>query len=81
MSDNNMKEKLANVSHDIWSHWMRWQFSVCQLNEDGSLTIPAAKVERWTRQMDTDYADLSEPEKDSDREQADKIIAALGITL
>lgn len=72
-----MREALADVSHDIWSHWMRWQFSVCTRNADGSLTIPAEKVERWTRQMNTTYADLSEAEKESDREQADKILAVI----
>ena len=66
MSDE-LRERLADVQHAIWAHWTRWQFSVCQRNEDGSLTIPAPLVERWTRQMDTPYADLSEREKDSDR--------------
>lgn len=72
-----MREALADVSHDIWSHWMRWQFSVCTRNADGSLTIPAERVERWTRQINTTYADLSEAEKESDREQADKILAVI----
>lgn len=72
-----LREALADISHDIWTHWMRWQFSVCTQNEDGSLTIPAEKVARWLRQMGTDYADLSEREKDSDREQADKILVVL----
>jgi hypothetical protein len=53
---------------------MRYLFSVCQKNPDGSLTIPGMLVERWTRQTRTPYSQLSEKEKDSDREQADKII-------
>lgn len=76
MSDK-QREALADISHDIWVHWMRWQFSVCTRNDDGSLTIPADKVERWQRQIDTPYAELSEREKDSDREQADKILGVL----
>jgi hypothetical protein len=31
-------------------------------------------LDRWTRQMNTPYADLSEKEKDSDREWADKVL-------
>lgn len=77
MTDDELRERLADVQHAIWAHWTRWQFSVCQRNEDGSLTIPAPLVERWTRQMGTPYADLSEREKDSDREQADKVLAVL----
>lgn len=76
--NEDLRERLASVSHDIWSHWTRWQFEVCQKQEDGSIVIPADKVDRWSRQMYTDYKDLSEREKDSDREQADKILRVLG---
>lgn len=76
MSDQ-LREALADVSHEIWAHWMRWQFSVGTFNEDGTWTMPAAKVERWQRQMETPYAKLTEGEKGSDREQADKILAVL----
>ncbi len=69
-----VRERLADVQHAIWAHWMRYQFSVCQRNEDGSMTIPADKAERWMRQMETSYADLTEQERESDREQADKVI-------
>lgn len=53
-------EQLANIQHQIWSHWMKYQFSQCIKNEDGSLTIPSDKVEHWTRQINTDYNDLTE---------------------
>jgi hypothetical protein len=69
------RERLAAIQHDIWSHWTRYQFSVCQRNDDGSLTIPAEKVERWERQAATPYSALSEAERESDRDQADKVIA------
>lgn len=74
---NNVRERLADVQHAIWAHWMRYQFSVCQPNGDGSVTIPADKVERWSRQMKTIYADLTEKERESDRDQADKIILSI----
>ena len=70
----NMREELAAIQHDIWAHWMHYLFSVSRQNPDGSYTIPADKVERWLRQMETGYADLEEAERDSDREQADKIL-------
>ena len=72
-----LRDKLAAVQHEIWAHWMRYQFSVCIPQEDGSLLIPAKKVERWRRQMETVYADLTEQEQRSDLEQADKVLAAL----
>ena len=72
-----IREQLSAVQHEIWSHWMRWMFTVGTFNTDGTWTMPAVKVERWQRQMNTPYAELSEREKDSDREQADKVLAAL----
>lgn len=69
-----MKEEIADAQHEIWSHWMKYLFSQCTENSDGSISIPKDKVERWKRQMKTDYKDLSEKEKQSDLEQADKII-------
>lgn len=71
------REKLANVQHQIWAHWMRYLFSVCEHNEDGSYTIPATMATRWQRQIETDYDKLSDAERDSDREQADKVISVL----
>lgn len=79
MSDE-LREKLADVQHGIWAHWMRYQFSQCRrpdLADDGSLIIPADKVQRWQRQMDTEYADLTDKERESDRHQADKVLAVV----
>lgn len=39
--------------------------------------MPAEFVERWQRQMDTPYAELSGPEQDSDRNEADKFLEVL----
>jgi len=69
---NELYEKLAAIEHERWSDWMRYQFTLCKENKDGSLTIPLKLVERWKAQIDTNYTDLSEREKDSDREQVDR---------
>lgn len=62
-------ERLAAVEHERWAHWQRYVHDHCIANEDGSLTIPAELVTRWSRQIETSYADLTEPEQESDREQ------------
>ncbi len=72
-----LREKLAEVQHAIWTHWMIYLFRVSIQNEDGSYTIPADKVKHWMRQIHTPYSELSEREKESDREQADKVLAVL----
>ena len=71
-----VREALAEVAHEMWAHWMRYLFSKCEQNPDGSVTIPVTPLFRWNRQMDTPYTELSEKEKESDHHQADKMIAA-----
>ena len=58
----------AARQHQIWAHWMDYQFSLCQEQADGSLVIPAEQVERWKRQLATSYDELSEAERESDRQ-------------
>lgn len=72
-----MRESLANLQHEIWSHWMRYLFSKGVTGHDGVFMLSCQCVELWQRQMNTPYAELSDKEKDSDREQADKIIDCL----
>lgn len=79
LKSNTNLELVADIQHEIWSHWMRYQFSQCTKDGSGQMIIPAALVERWQRQMETSYEQLSEQEKDSDREQAQKILNSLNI--
>jgi len=65
-------EKLADIEHQRWSDWQKYLHSKGAINEDDgnmNLVIPGDLVKNWDRQMKTDYKDLSESEKDSDREQ------------
>lgn len=69
-----IREALAAYAHDVaWSGWMRYMFSKCEWQPDGTMLIPAKLVERWTRQMETPYAALPDAERESDRAQADAI--------
>jgi hypothetical protein len=73
-----IREALAAYTHDgAWSGWMRYLFSKGVFNDDGSWTMPAWAVARWLRQMQTPYADLPEEEKQSDRAEADTILAII----
>lgn len=71
-----LREELSSISHEIWSHWMKYLFTQCE-DDDLGMVIDWDNTRHWQRQMNTLYADLSEREKDSDREQADKIIKVL----
>jgi len=71
---SDIRERLAALAHDQWSGWMKYLFKKCQMNDDGTVTIPAWAVERWSRQMLTGYKDLPEDEKESDRKEADRYL-------
>lgn len=71
-------EQLADAEHASWARWMAYLFSRCdRLGADEALTIPADLVKRWRRQTDTPYADLSEREKQSDRDEVAHIVPVI----
>ncbi|WP_416637557.1 hypothetical protein [Pseudomonas sp. OHS18] len=72
-----LKEQLAAIEHARWSHWQKYMHKKCIRNSDGSLTIPKELVVKWDNQSRTVYADLTEKEKQSDREQVDKYLPLL----
>lgn len=73
-------EIMADVEHSRWASWQQYVFSQCDIKENGAL-IPPELVKGWQRQteweIDTSYSQLSEREKDSDRQEAKKTIKAL----
>lgn len=75
--DQPMIEILAAVEHDRWADWMAWVFKNGYWNEDGTFTIEKVKAERWQRQCLTDYKELSEEEKRSDRREVLRYIELL----
>lgn len=70
-----LREKLAEYAHSAWSGWMKYMFSCEMDDEDCGRSLPGWTRVRWQRQMTTEYADLPESEKESDRDQADAILA------
>ena len=72
----NTRERLAAYAHESWAGWIRYQWSLTTLNADGTRTIPKDSVDRWSRQSVTSYSQLPEGEKESDRQEADKIADA-----
>ena len=67
-------EELAAIEHERWAHWQRYLHSQGSMRGDGSIVLPADLVARWERQIATRYDELSEEEKQSDREQVMKYL-------
>lgn len=80
-----LREKLAKFIHeDLWAHWMKYLFSKTVRGEFlGNRSIADVPCilghdeQRWRRQMETLYEDLSEDEKKSDQELAEKLMKLL----
>ncbi len=84
MADNKwpteLIEELAALEHERWSGWERYRDGAADdLHHSGE-----ENLERWKRQRSTPYRDLSEAEKQSDRDEVKRTLAVLekhGITL
>src|SRR5690606_24987196 len=74
-------EALAALEHERWAHWQRYLHDQCERRDDGALVIPAELATRWAMQMSTPYAELSEEEKASDREQVYRYLPTIAAAL
>jgi len=63
-------EKFAEIEHNRWAKWQKYVHSkmIADGNDEYAL-LPLELYHRWERQISTEYKDLSEQEKESDREQ------------
>jgi hypothetical protein len=70
-----LREALAEYAHSAWAGWMEYMLPKLENSTD-----PVERdywIARWARQMKTPYASLTEKEKESDRAEADKMLAIL----
>ncbi len=69
-TNEEMMEKMAAIEHERWAKWQKYIHSKILPSKDDDLMIIGSEfVERWERQINTPYEQLSEKEKESDREQ------------
>jgi hypothetical protein len=64
VSRRDLLEVLSDLEHRQWAHWTRYMLD----------NYTPENVERWRLQVKTEYADLSEREKDSDRTWASTVL-------
>lgn len=78
MTAEEVKKTLAAYAHLAWSGWMNYLFSKCErAGMDDLMVIPDWAVDRWKRQAATPYSAMPENEKESDREEADTMLAII----
>ena len=59
---NKIIEELAELEHKQWAHWTEYMLN--NLEEEN--------IKKWEKQIKTNYKELTEKEKNSDREWAEK---------
>lgn len=72
-TNEEMIEKMASIEHERWAKWQKYMHShvydSSQSINPHLKVIPTELYNRWERQINTPYEQLSEKEKESDREQ------------
>lgn len=64
-----IREKLAKLEHRQWVHWTKYMLN----------NLTDENISRWKWQCVTPYEQLSEKEKESDREWADKALEVVAL--
>lgn len=79
-------EKFASMEHDRWARWQKHLHS--KLYPIGNnypnphlLVLPTELYQRWERQINTPYSELSEQEKESDRRETKPYFDLLSLAL
>lgn len=72
---------LAAVEHQRWAHWQRYMHGKGRTLADGSLLLPADLLARWETQIETPFDELTEDEKESDRDQVRHYFSAIAALL
>lgn len=65
--EDKRREKLAELEHEQWATWTKYFLD----------NLTDENMARWKKQIETPYSELTEKEKESDREWADKVLAIL----
>ena len=71
------KPELCDYAHEAWIRWMQKLFDLSVHHADGTVTLSRYHVDRWKRQIKTEYANLSDQGKDLRDAEADRIIGVI----
>lgn len=74
---DDLLERTAAREHEKWADYMRYFLGNLLSDQEGRLIIPAAYVKALMTLTDTSYHDLSEDQKENDREEARKTLAVI----
>ena len=67
--ENQLMEWLASIEHQRWADWQKYVHSKLIRGNSTCMEMHIDDYKHWERQIQTNYCDLSEKEKESDRGQ------------
>ena len=74
-----LEERLAELCHEQWSHWIKYLFSECkhQAEPPWTVTIPQRKFLHWKGLSSMRYYELSDDQKEQHRVMAMEFASVL----
>ena len=81
LHDDRLLDHLAAAEHARWARWQLYIHEHCQPGPNGALIIPAELVDRWTAQIHTQFSELTDMEKESDRDQVRRYLPIIAEAL
>lgn len=77
-----LREAVADQCHRHWARTIRHILSNGTATGDGGITLPAEYVRSLSEQAGWRYRDMTEPEREYDRREADRYLAIVrGVVL
>lgn len=73
-------EEAAAMEHDRWAHWQKYCHST-GIRDSSGIRLTIDSIERWERQINTPYNELTEKEKESDRFEVRKYLPLISSLL
>lgn len=71
MNRQDLIEKIAELQHTQWSDWTRWML---EKRFSHNAKTGEMYIDRWRRQMNTSYDELTDDERENDRIEARKVL-------
>ena len=67
--DKETLEQLATIEHQRWANWQKYVHSKLVPYTYGNKVMECSDFEHWQKEIDTPYDELTEAQKQSDRDE------------
>jgi len=75
MTEEQLLERIAELCHKQWSDWMKYFLNKCHYDSNGDIVVHREYISNLELQINADYKELSEIDKEKDRREANKFLS------